>query len=225
MNDKSFLFFRLGPFSIPNQILAEELPKRFQNYGVRIVDIKKEILAHPHILLINLIFTIIEYNKKLTSRGFKIRKAFLGTSFLFWWIKRLAGEKAKSENVIFTFQTESMYDASIEGIPNFVYTDHTHLANITYPDFEPKRLRPQVWIDLEKTIYKNAKRILTRSSNITRSLVEQYNVPNEKIVCVGAGSNLQALPQKIKNNYTGKNIIFVGIDWQRKGGPNLVLAF
>jgi len=39
---------------------------------------------------------------------------------------------------LFSIQTQSLYDASIDGLPHFVYTDHTHLANLKYPGADPR---------------------------------------------------------------------------------------
>lgn len=126
----------------------------------------------------------------------------------------------------FSFQMQSLFDASTEGLPHFVYTDHTHLANLYYPNFDPKSLYSKSWIELEKTIYHNATINFTRSSNITRSIIEQYSCKPEKVVCVYAGSNAKVNHAAIGNrNYEGKNILFVGMAWERKGGPELVEAF
>ncbi|HXW01002.1 MAG TPA: glycosyltransferase family 4 protein, partial [Anaerolineae bacterium] len=62
---------------------------------------------------------------------------------------------------------------------------------------------------------------------ITRSLLEQYDCPPERVVCVYAGSNVEtSRADKLDNQgYSNKNILFVGLDWERKGGPVLVEAF
>lgn len=223
---KHALFFRIGPFPIPNKILAEELPKQFPGVDFIVVDVVKEIKRRPFIMGINLIVSFLEYGKKIINRDFKIKDAFLGTTFIYWWIKRFTNKIISKTNPLFTFQSESLWDVSKDGVPNFVYTDHTHLANLAYPSFKKSKLRPQKWIELERIIYKNASTIFTRSSNITKSLMEQYGTDNSKILKVGAGSNFNKLNLNyVKNSYQEKNILFVGIDWPRKGGPDLVKAF
>ncbi|MFN8413453.1 MAG: glycosyltransferase family 4 protein [Anaerolineales bacterium] len=220
------VFFRIGPFPIPNKILAEELPKQFPGVNFIVIDVVKEIKKRPLVMVTNLLVSFMEYGDKIISRDFKIKDAFLGTTYIYWWIKRFTNKIITNANPLFTFQSESLWDVSKEGVPNFVYTDHTHLANLAYPSFKKSKLRPQKWIELERIIYKNASTIFTRSSNITKSLIEQYNTDNEKILKVGAGSNFNKLNLNyVKDDYEDKNILFVGIDWLRKGGPDLVKAF
>jgi glycosyltransferase involved in cell wall biosynthesis len=61
---------------------------------------------------------------------------------------------------------------------------------------------------------------------VRQSLLEQYGCPPERVQCVYFGSNAVRQPLAPDNaGYTNKTILFVGIDWQRKGGPELVAAF
>jgi glycosyltransferase involved in cell wall biosynthesis len=127
----------------------------------------------------------------------------------------------------FTFQTQSLFDASQAGTPHFVYTDHTHLANLYYPSFDESNLYSRRWICLESSIYRNAALNFTMSSHVSRSLVEHYGCESGKIECVSIGSNV-AGPEAHELSdarYASRRILFVGIDWERKGGPLLVKAF
>ena len=48
----------------------------------------------------------------------------------------------------------------------------------------------------------------------------------QKVECVFAGSNTETDPRALDNDDFGnKRIVFVGVDWERKGGPELVNAF
>jgi glycosyltransferase involved in cell wall biosynthesis len=65
-----------------------------------------------------------------------------------------------------------------------------------------------------------------RSSNIWQSLVEQYDHPAERTICVYAGSNVKINGHTHREkSYAERSILFVGLDWKRKGGPELVAAF
>jgi glycosyltransferase involved in cell wall biosynthesis len=121
---------------------------------------------------------------------------------------------------------QSLYDCSLPNVPHFIYTDHTHLANLNYPGFNIKKLYPMSWTALERRIYTNAATIFVRSTNIQKTLVEQYQQPHSKTVCVYAGNNIEtnyAIAEE--KSYADQNILFVGIDWARKGGPELLKAF
>ena len=58
------------------------------------------------------------------------------------------------------------------------------------------------------------------SSNISKSLVEQYHCKDEKIETVYCGSNVavESMGESDDKKYSNKNILFVGVDWERKGG-------
>jgi glycosyltransferase involved in cell wall biosynthesis len=130
------------------------------------------------------------------------------------------------EDIAFTFQLQSIFDTHVQGIPHFVYTDHTHLANLLDSQHMPVKLYSAEWISREKTIYLHADRIFTRSSDISRSLTEQYGISEEKIKCIYAGANTP--PEEIdpdRKDYSARTILFVGLDWERKGGPDLLEAF
>jgi glycosyltransferase involved in cell wall biosynthesis len=80
---------------------------------------------------------------------------------------------------------------------------------------------------MERGAYHNARMIFTMSRNISRSLIDEYGCPSHKVRCVYAGSNVSSsTAEHIDNSRFGaKNILFVGVDWERKGGPVLLEAF
>jgi glycosyltransferase involved in cell wall biosynthesis len=130
------------------------------------------------------------------------------------------------DEYFFTVQKQSMFDASIPGLPHFLYTDHTELANLQYPSFDASTIDPH-WLELEKTIYQRADINFVRSTHVQRSMIEDYGCPPQKVALVYAGSNVTIDPHRQIDpaKYHSKRILFVGVDWPRKGGPQLVAAF
>jgi glycosyltransferase involved in cell wall biosynthesis len=65
------------------------------------------------------------------------------------------------------------------------------------------------------------------SPSISNSIIEDYSCSPDKVSCVYCGANVQVTEDEIfnENRYSNKNILFIGMDWQRKGGPELVEAF
>ncbi|WP_172805281.1 glycosyltransferase family 4 protein [Aquiflexum balticum] len=58
------------------------------------------------------------------------------------------------------------------------------------------------------------------------SLRDQYHIQSDKVKCVYAGSNISYSDIFYPlDRYSNKNILFVGVDWERKGGPELFEAF
>lgn len=225
---KKIAFIRVYK-SVP---IARSVPRMlsgaFPEYEIETITITELLKRRIDILLINSFFTIREHGLKVFSDRETFRKAFLRTPYIFGQVKRILAERLspKSEEFEFSIQLQSLFDCSVPGLAHFVYTDHTHLANMEYADFTPAALSSQEWLLLEEEVYRNAERIFTRSTNISRSLEQHYGISPEKVTCVYAGTNVMVDNTEIRHDTSvGQSILFVGIDWERKGGPDLVLAF
>jgi glycosyltransferase involved in cell wall biosynthesis len=132
----------------------------------------------------------------------------------------------RKDGYAFSFQTQSLYDCSTPGLPHFIYSDHSHLANLMYPAFSRTELFPRDWIDLERETYNRARHIFVMSEHVRRSLVDQYGCDPQRTAAVGGGSNVDPTPVPLQNDeYRNQTIVFVGVDWERKGGPTLIEAF
>lgn len=75
----------------------------------------------------------------------------------------------------------------------------------------------------EKMVYENATLIFSMSNWLKKSLVEDFNIAEEKIITVYAGTNLPA--KDFDKIYDGRTILFVGKNFERKGGKTLLEAF
>ena len=223
---KRVAFIRPGPCPLANTKAEEEIRRQFHEYDVDVIDLKALVKKHPDVILINGIYTLILYGFDLIFGNKRLREAFWHTPYIFHTVKRLVTRQLSKSKYLFTFQMQSLFDCSLPHVPHFVYTDHTHLANLNYNDFDSKRLFSDKWIDLEKQIYNNATSTFVRSTNIQQSLIRQYRYPSERAVCVYAGNNVDIRSVITQSKiYTHENILYVGLDWKRKGGPELVNAF
>ncbi len=224
--NKKIAFIRVWSKPPINESVEQLLRDTFPEYDLDIIELAKIIRGRLDIVLINLLHVFRFYGFGIVSGRRKLKTCFWRTPYIFKRIKKLVGNLIDPEEYDFSFQLYSLYDASVVGLPNYVYTDHTHLENLNYPGFDSSMLYAQAWIKLERTVYKNATQIFIRSSNISRSLVEQYETPHEKVCCVYMGSNIKPLIDEPENEgYSNQSILFVGLDWERKGGPELVKAF
>jgi glycosyltransferase involved in cell wall biosynthesis len=223
---KRIAFIRPKAWPLANRIVEGVLKHQFPDHEVDTIDMSRLVRRRPDLILVNGIATILLYGKDIAQGRKKFRLAFWRTPFIFRQIRRLVQQRITAGTYVFTFQMQSIFDASTPGIPNFVYTDHTHLENRHYSTTGSQNLYSQRWIDLERQIYQNAAITFLRSSNVRRSLIEEYGCAPGKAVLVYAGSNAKVSPVKSANSdYTQAQILFVGLDWQRKGGPDLVEAF
>ncbi|MBV8742337.1 MAG: glycosyltransferase family 4 protein [Sinobacteraceae bacterium] len=204
-------------------MLAESFPE-FTIDHFSIVELIKQ---HPAWIPPNLLYTFGESGRAMLQRRLTLREAYLTTTFAFRRLHAAMRKLIVPGRHAFSFQMQSLYDTSVPGVPHFVYTDHTHLSNLHYDDFDRRQLRSRGWLRLERALYHNATTVFTRSTDVAADLNRFYDVPPNKVACVWAGSNVeidtQAPPQN--DDYSNQRILFVGIDWERKGGPELVAAF
>ncbi|MCR9014615.1 glycosyltransferase family 4 protein [Aquiflexum gelatinilyticum] len=160
----------------------------------------------------------------MTRKGLKENEKKSG---YFWELtNRLIKNAAKSQDYLFTFQTQSNFDGKIGPFPHFIYTDHTHLVNLEYPEYLEENLNVKSWQRKEKDFYKRSQGIFTMSNHVKNSLLNQYQIDPKKVKCVFAGANITQTDIIYPlGRYQRKKILFVGVDWERKGGPELIEAF
>jgi starch synthase len=100
----------------------------------------------------------------------------------------------------------------------------TKLAELNYPPwFRLSENTAREWYSLETELYTHASLIFTTNENARRSFIQHYGIPAERVRVVGAGvDQVHEHPEK---SYDEQTILFVGIDFERKGGPTLLKAF
>lgn len=219
-------FIRPRAWPLANRIVDGVLQKQFPDHSVDVFDISQLIRKRPDIVLLNSVVTFALYGLDIAGRRKKFRLAFWRTPYIFRQIKSLIHEHISPDKYCFSFQMQSLFDGSIAGLPHFIYTDHTHLENRHYTATGKDTLYSPRWIDLERSIYRNATLNFVRSSNVQRSLILDYMCSPERVKLVYAGSNVSVNTSKTENvDYAKPHILFIGFDWKRKGGDDLVAAF
>ena len=114
-----------------------------------------------------------------------------------------------------------------------VYVDCTHRqAAEQWPAWNPLRGRAlRRWYADERAHYLRARHLFAYSRDTHRSLVEDYDVPAERVSIVAAGCNLHpddvpGVDCRPTDARPGPpTVLFVGNDFERKGGPVLLRAF
>jgi glycosyltransferase involved in cell wall biosynthesis len=199
----------------------------FPEYRVDTIVVKDVVKKNLRWLPLNLGYVAAEYGKRLLRRDVSLRDGFFQTSYLLRQIHGAMKTIIDPKRHVFSFQTQSLYDTSVPGVPHFLYTDHTHLSNLESPFFDRRRLRVPRWRALERQIYANTARTFVRSHNIRSDLMKHYGMPADKVVCVYAGANVDVVHDAPPSNdgYANQRILFVGGDWERKGGLELAAAF
>lgn len=82
--------------------------------------------------------------------------------------------------------------------------------------------------DIERRALSKAKHIIMASEWALKSAINDYNIDEKKISILEFGPNLKKIPKREDIKIGDKEIItllFLGVDWTRKGGDKVVKAF
>jgi len=78
----------------------------------------------------------------------------------------------------------------------------------------------------EKQVAQKMTAVFTFSEYLRQSFINAYGVTAERVHNVGGGINLTELPEPAANkDYRASRILFIGTEFTRKGGPQLLKAF
>jgi glycosyltransferase involved in cell wall biosynthesis len=224
---RSFAFIKMGQFSHTNERILKQLQARFPDLKATVID-----LGDLHVIrkrdVPGIVLSVAnEFGPSACISSARLRRHMYRTSYMFGRAREVLLQELAGSKHAFTFQTQSLFDASVPGTPHFIYTDHTHLENARYPLPAAATPLSRSWAILEGIAYQNARGVFTMSRNISRSLIRDYGCSPRQVKCVLAGSNVGpvAVEDIDKSRFAAKNILFVGVDWERKGGPTLLAAF
>ena len=210
-----------------NSRLPTLLAQEFPEHAVDDIDVLGLIRRRPLTLATCLIAGGFENFWSVATRRMTVKKAMVTSGTFAQAAGRMVASRVNPATHLFTMQSQSMFPAKVPGVPHFIFTDHAHLANFAYPSFDSRQMAGRRFLARERAIYRSASRVFVRSENVARVLVSTYGVPQEQVITVGVGPNVPiatadtAPPSK----WHGGRIVFVGVDWQRKGGQVLVDAF
>jgi glycosyltransferase involved in cell wall biosynthesis len=219
-------FIKVRSFSFINPKLIEQVERTFgDRYTIEVFDLKDWLIAHKPLLAMAYAEVWKEYWPALLRRKKRPNECLFVTEFIFDQIKRAVNQRINSRDYAFTFQTQTLFDASVPGVPHFVYTDHTVRANLHYPVIDRQKvLFSDPWMALEPEVYLNATKVFTASNFARDSVIGDYAIEPERVACVYTGMNV-AIDPPANKDYAGQHIVFVGVEWERKGGPETVAAF
>jgi len=226
---RKIAFIKRGRYSGTNSFVRRELERQFPGHELCEIDVGVDLLKrHPHILALNWLHVFLCYGWAILRKRRPLGMCFYYTPYIARAIRRLllAHLAPRAQDFAFSFATQSLYNAKIPGLPHFIYTDHTHLANLRAPSFDRAFLATSEWIALERQVYHDADRIFVMGENTSSSLIEQYGEDPARVRCIYGGQNTDSVKPPLDNNdYCNQTVLFIGVEWERKGGPELVTAF
>jgi len=80
-------------------------------------------------------------------------------------------------------------------------------------------------LKFEQQVYNKMTKIFTMSEYLRRSFIDDFGIHESKVANIGAGINLANIPVRHEKNYENNEILFLGVDFYRKGGLQLLKAF
>lgn len=199
----------------------------FPEYELDIIDVKKILKRNLYVVVVNLFWMVSLYGiKAIIHSKSAFYNRFFGTPYIYHRIRSLLNKECQNDYA-FSIQDCSLFNGKLVGTPHFVYTDHTVLANKNYPGYDEKRdMLSDSWISLEGDIYNDADLVFTLSQAVKRSVINDYGCDAKKVHCIYYAPFPEDIDRKPDaRKYYSKNILFVGMEWERKGGPILIKAF
>ena len=217
-------FFKIGAFSLINDAVFSGLQSQCDDFEWRLVDVERDIVRSQAWLLARAnLESLARYGSRIFSHRQPPRDFFPRLPLVLRAIQEWVRANVDPDQTALIFQTQSLFDARHPGVPHFLYTDHTYLANRRYPEPKPQLPVPDAWRRMERDLYGGTNCNFVSSGFAAESLHDDYGIPESRVEVVHSGTNIApAGPPEPKN---GRVILFVGVDWERKGGPELVAAF
>ncbi|HET9106398.1 MAG TPA: glycosyltransferase family 4 protein [Steroidobacteraceae bacterium] len=229
------VFVKLARFSNTNAYVEEQLRLQFPEASLRVIDLKLVFQRPSWALLRGLAAALLSLARDRAA-GRRPQEPLVDALLQRLWampvifaaMSRAARRLIERERrpVWFTIQTQSLWNSAVPGIANFVYTDSTVLANLYFKRKDFRFLRSSAWLECERRIYTEAAKTLVMSAHVARSLTELYGIDPARVALAYVGANLRREPAMARPAPAhSKTILFVGMEWERKGGPELIAAF
>ncbi len=220
----TILFAQVNRFSYTNDALSTFMKPHLGDMKLEEFRVYPVIRRNPFLLLCCLLAVAWYYGIGTFLNPKAVPEKMVKTPTFFdlsgWLIRRRAG---KIKNLSAVLQTQGLFNARYRDLPLIIYTDNTILNRINKPAGGNVRKSPIV--DRERRLYEAATVIAVTAGHVATSLVEDYGIKQAAIQVVLIGANAPPAPPSPEGRYGEKHILFVGIDWERKGGPELVEAF
>ncbi len=109
--------------------------------------------------------------------------------------------------------------------PYVIYEDSTSTMAIAHwPRWVPDSARSAAYRELELNYYRGASKILTTNEAARQSLILDYQVSAENVINVGQGHDFGDVCDRTRVE-DARSILFVGYEFERKGGNVLLEAF
>jgi glycosyltransferase involved in cell wall biosynthesis len=225
---KCILFVKLGSFSYINEHVADQLRRNFPDHRLLVVDVKtyakRAMLASAY----NILAETATFGLSVLRSRSDLHAYFFRTPFMFRRLNQMLLQDVASAipDIDFVIQTQGLFNARVPGKPLLIYTDYTYLDNSDSPDHDGRVFRSGKSVAYEAALYSKAEAVATTGRHVERTLIDRYGCDPARVTTVHVGANVDIVPVATDlARYAAKHVVFVGVEWERKGGPALVEGF
>ncbi len=223
-NDKRILMFTMGNWSHSNAAIVRAMQLALPEWQIVVVDLLQEFKQHKRGLLACIQDLPVLAWHALRERRFD-RNELLYASATARYLQRLAHHIAGQLKPVFTMQTTTRFNAGGGKLPHFTVVDVTlaavreqYRALYNSSDSALDRLHA-----FQQQVYDQSNAVFAMGKYVRDSLVHDYRVAPHCAVAIGAGPNISLGARSTVA--ASQKVLFVGTNWQRKGGPTLLAAF
>lgn len=111
-------------------------------------------------------------------------------------------------------------------LPYVVFVDGTaSLSQRFWPAWSLPERDYRARIELERTFFSSAVLVATAGRYVVDEIVQYYEQDPERVVAIGGGTNLELDTRELSSDRETVRFLFVGREFARKGGPELLRAF
>ena len=224
---KSVAFVCLGDATDPNYSSGTPygIRKGFLDLGCNVIDVFPVRPAIEHIFL----------PKRV---GHRLRGVYYSgdrEQLCLHAMAKTIGQRLKGKRIDFIFASHSIPSTKLRSYAPIVLShDQSFIERMDYFPYEqrpPAREYLMQAIDQEREAFSNAALCVYPSERSVRTIEEHYDIPAHKLAMIPWGGNLPFEPtaqqaEKLieERRRAELRILFVGVDWKRKGGDVVIEA-
>ncbi len=226
---KRILFAKLGHFSYTNDEVTAQIIKNFPEHDVLIIDVKDYARRSRLTAAWNMASELLTFGPSVLRSRSDLHAFFFRTPFMFRHLNAMLEREFGSmgSELELVVQTQGVFNARINQTPLMIYTDYTFLNNLDYAGHDTRLFRSKTFLRYERDLYRNADAVAVTGSHVERTLIDRYGCDPARVKTIHVGANVAigTTSSTEQARYASKRVLFVGVEWERKGGPALVEGF